>query len=215
MIRIAVTDDMPIVLEGIRLLLDRVADFEVVAEYANGREMLENIEHSGADIILTDIDMPVMDGKTATRQLLSRHPEKKVIALSMYSDYENYYDMISSGARGFVLKQSSINELEKAIRDVHNGGSYFSTNLLQNIIINLSASPTRKANEYSTPELTKKELELLTYICQGLSNKELAEKLLVSVKTVESHKTRLIEKAVAKNTSGLIIWAIKNKIVDF
>lgn len=215
MIRIAVTDDMPIVLEGVRLLLDRVDDFEVVAEYVNGKDMVENIAHSGADIVLTDIDMPVMDGKTATRQLLSKFPEKKVIALSMYSDYENYYDMISSGVRGFVLKQSSIRELEKAIRDVYSGGSFFSTDLLQNIIINLSTSAAKKSIECPSPELTKKETELLRYICQGLSNKELAEKLCVSIKTIESHKTRLIEKTSAKNTSGLIIWAIKNKIVDF
>lgn len=215
MIRIAVTDDMPIVLEGVRLLLDRVDDFEVVAEYVNGKDMVENIAHSGADIVLTDIDMPVMDGKTATRQLLSKFPEKKVIALSMYSDYGNYYDMISSGVRGFVLKQSSIRELEKAIRDVYSGGSFFSTDLLQNIIINLSTSAAKKSIEGPSPELTKKETELLRYICQGLSNKELAEKLCVSIKTIESHKTRLIEKTSAKNTSGLIIWAIKNKIVDF
>lgn len=215
MIRIAVTEDMPIVLEGVRLLLERVSDFEVVAEYGNGKEMLDNIGHSGADIVLTDIDMPVMDGKTATRQLLSKHPEKKVIALSMYSDYVNYSDMINSGARGFVLKQSSINELEKAIRDVYNGGSFFSTVLLQNIIINLSSSAAKKSSEESIPQLTKKEIEMLKYICQGLSNKELAEELCVSVKTVESHKTKLIEKTSAKNTSGLIIWAIKNKIVDF
>lgn len=215
MIRIAVTDDMPIVLEGVRLLLDRVDDFEVVAEYVNGKDMVENIAHSGADIVLTDIDMPVMDGKTATRQLLSKFPEKKVIALSMYSDYGNYYDMISSGVRGFVLKQSSIRELEKAIRDVYSGGSFFSTDLLQNIIINLSTSAEKKSIECPSPELTKKETELLRYICQGLSNKELAEKLCVSIKTIESHKTRLIEKTSAKNTSGLIIWAIKNKIVDF
>ncbi|HEX2977397.1 MAG TPA: response regulator transcription factor [Bacteroidales bacterium] len=149
MIRIAVTDDMPIVLEGVRLLLDRVDDFEVVAEYVNGKDMVENIAHSGADIVLTDIDMPVMDGKTATRQLLSKYPDKKVIALSMYSDYENYYDMISSGVRGFVLKQSSIRELEKAIRDVYSGGSFFSTDLLQNIIINLSTSAAKKEHRGS------------------------------------------------------------------
>jgi DNA-binding NarL/FixJ family response regulator len=147
--------------------------------------------------------------------LLARHPEKKVIALSMYSDYENYYDMIRSGARGFVLKQSSSNELEKAVRDVSNGGSFFSTELLQNIIFNLSGSSTRKNREEDIPELTKKEIELLKFICQGLSNKELAEKMFLSVKTVESQKTKLICKTEVKNTSGLIIWAIKNKVVNF
>jgi DNA-binding NarL/FixJ family response regulator len=215
MIKIAVADDMPIILEGVRLLLNRVPDFNVVAEFSNGKELLDNSSDLDADIILTDIDMPVMDGKTATRLLLARHPEKKVIALSMYSDYENYYDMIRSGARGFVLKQSSSNELEKAVRDVSNGGSFFSTELLQNIIFNLSGSSTRKNREEDIPELTKKEIELLKFICQGLSNKELAEKMFLSVKTVESQKTKLICKTEVKNTSGLIIWAIKNKVVNF
>jgi DNA-binding NarL/FixJ family response regulator len=213
MIKIAVADDMPIILEGVRLLLDRVPDFKVVAEYCNGKELVDNISRSDADIILTDIDMPVMDGKTATKLLLSKYPEKKVIALSMYSDYENYYEMIRSGARGFVLKQSSSNELEKAVRDVSNGGSFFSSELLQNIICNLSGSSTSIKEDI--PQLTKKEKELLEFICQGLSNRELADKLFLSVKTVESHKTRLIEKTEVKNTSGLIIWAIKHKVVNF
>lgn len=215
MIKIAVADDMPIILEGVRLLLNRVPDFNVVAEFSNGKQLLDNISDLDADIILTDIDMPVMDGKTATRLLLERYPEKKVIALSMYSDYENYYDMIRSGARGFVLKQSSSNELEKAVRDVSNGGSFFSTELLQNIIFNLSGASTRKNGEEDIPELTKKEIELLKFICQGLSNKELAEKMFLSVKTVESQKTKLIGKTEVKNTSGLIIWAIKHKVVNF
>jgi DNA-binding NarL/FixJ family response regulator len=215
MIKIAVADDMPIILEGVRLLLDRVSDFKVVAEYSNGKELLDKISESEADIILTDIDMPVMDGITATKLLLSKHPGKKVIALSMYSDYENYYEMIRSGARGFVLKQSSSNELEKAVRDVSNGGSFFSAELLQNIIFNLSGSSTKKNSDENIPELTKRETELLKYICQGLSNRELAEKLFLSVKTVESQKTKLIGKTEVKNTSGLIIWAIKHKVVNF
>lgn len=215
MIKIALTDDMPIVLEGVRLLLERIEDFQVVAEYNNGKELLENIRNTDADIILTDIDMPVMDGKTATRLLLLQHPEKKVIALSMYSDYGNYCDMIKSGARGFVLKQSTSSELEKAIRDVFKGGNFFSTDLLHNIMVNLT-EPGRNSNpDNEIPSLTSRETTLLKYICQGLSNKELADNMLVSIKTVESYKTKLMEKADVKNTSGLIIWAIKHKLVSF
>lgn len=216
MIKIALTEDMPVVLEGLRLLLDRVEDFKVVAEYRNGKELVDNIGKIDADIILTDIEMPVMDGKTATRLVMDRCPEKKVIALSMHSDCENYYDMIRSGARGFVLKHSSISELEKAIRDVFSGRSFFSSELLHNIIVNFTeTSETRKRKPDKVPELTEREITMLGYICQGLTNKELAEKMFLSVKTVESCKTKLMEKTEVKNTSGLIIWAIKNNIIDF
>lgn len=215
MIKIALTDDMPIILEGVRLLLDRVVDFKVVAEYSNGKELVDNIMKTDADIILTDIDMPVMDGKTATRLLLSQCPEKKVIALSMYSDYGNYCDMIKSGARGFVLKQSTSCELEKAIRDVFKGGSFFSTELLHNIIINLPEPGMNSKPVDEISSLTLRETTLLKHICQGFSNKELADKMFISIKTVESYKTKLMEKAGVKNTSGLIIWAIKHKLVYF
>lgn len=216
MIRIAITDDMPIVLEGLKLLLERIPDFQIVAEYSNGKELLDNISISTADVYLTDIEMPVMDGITATREILSINPGKKVIALSMYSDSENYYDMIRSGAKGFVPKQSSINELEQAVRTVYNGGNYFSTDLLHNVIVNLPKNDDTHAKKNNhNPELTEKELSLLNLICHGHSNKELAEKLFISIKTVESQKTRLMEKTGARNASGLIIWAIKNKIVNF
>ncbi|HEX2921336.1 MAG TPA: response regulator transcription factor [Bacteroidales bacterium] len=213
MIRIALTDDMPIVLEGVKLLLERVKDFEVVAEYNNGKELVDNIRSVNADIVLTDIDMPVMDGKTATRILLSQDPGKKIIALSMYSDYDNYFEMITSGAKGFVLKQSTAGELEKAIRDVFNGGNFFSSDLLHNIILNLNGKP--KISEAEKVNLTDREVSILTNLCNGLSNKELAEKMFLSVKTIESSKTKLMSKLGAKNTSGLVIWAIKNKVVDF
>jgi DNA-binding NarL/FixJ family response regulator len=216
MIRITITDDMPIVLEGLKLLLQRIPDFEIVAEYSNGKELLDHISESTADVYLTDIEMPVMDGITATREILSTDPCKKVIALSMYSDSENYYDMIRSGAKGFVPKQSSINELEQAVRTVFSGGNYFSTDLLHNVIVNLPDSDDahNKKNNHN-PGLTDKELSLLKLICHGHSNKELAEKLFISIKTVESQKTRLMEKTGTRNASGLIIWAIKNKIVNF
>lgn len=216
MIRIAITDDMPIVLEGLKLLLERISDFEIVAEFTNGKQLLDNVSKTMADVILTDIEMPVMDGITATRKLLTTHPDKKVIALSMYSDSGNYYDMIRSGAKGFVPKQSSINELEQAVRTVYRGGNYFSTELLHNVIVNFPDSDEAYTkNPMSNSGLNDKELSLLKLICQGYSNKELADKLFISVKTVESQKTKLMDKTGTRNTSGLIIWAIKNKIVNF
>jgi DNA-binding NarL/FixJ family response regulator len=215
MIRIAIADDLPIILEGLKFLLGRISDFSLVAEFKNGRDLVENIESAEPDIVLSDIDMPVMDGIEATKIITSKHPEIKVIALSMHSDTNHYYDMIAAGAKGFVLKQSSTRELEQAIRTVYDGGNYFSGELLHNIIVTLQKNEASLAKKKKDiPELTEKELQFVTLVCQGLTNKELADSLCVSVKTVENYKAKLMEKTGTKNNAGLIIWAIKTKTVD-
>lgn len=214
MIKIIVIDDLPIVLEGVRVLLNRIKDFKVIAEYTNAKFFLENIENLEFDIILTDIDMPEMDGMLLTKTVTSKYPDKKIIALSMYSDSKYYNEMINCGAKGFVLKQSSVNELEQAIRDVFNGGNFFSKDLLQNVISSLQVDEKKsKTEKEENFNLNERELEFLTLICQGLNNKELADKLFLSVKSIERNKTKLMEKTGSKNNAGLIIWAIKNKIV--
>lgn len=214
MIKIIVIDDLPIVLEGVRVLLNRIKDFKVVAEFTNGKLFIENIENLDFDIILTDIDMPEMDGMQLTKTVTSKYPDKKIIALSMYSDSKYYNEMINCGAKGFVLKQSSVVELEQAVREVHNGGNFFSKELLQNVITSLQFEDKKpKAEKIEDFELNEREIEFLTLICQGLNNKELADKLYLSVKSIERNKTKLLEKTSTKNSAGLIIWAIKNKIV--
>lgn len=215
MITIIIIEDLPIVLEGIRLLLNQVSDFRVVAEYANGQEFINNIDNVTADIILTDIDMPVLNGIETTQLATELHPDIKILALSMYSDTKYYSEMIRVGAKGFVLKQSSMQELELAIREVNNGKNFFSKELLENVIVtmkNTDAVPQKKDED--TCMCTEREIEFLTLLCKGYSNKELAENLFVSVKTIESYKAKLMEKTATKNTAGLIIWAIKNRIVE-
>ncbi|HEX2968694.1 MAG TPA: response regulator transcription factor [Bacteroidales bacterium] len=214
MIKIAVADDMPIVVEGVRLILENIDDFSVVAEYANGKELVDHIGESDAEIALVDIDMPVMDGITATRLLLSEHKDIKVIALSMYSDPANYIRMMQAGARGFVLKQSTPRELEKAVRDVHEGYNFFSPGMLQNVLFDFSGIYTEHDVRHDSASLSRKEEKLLSLICEGMSNKELSDTLCISIKTIESQKARLMEKAGVKNSSGLILWAIRNKLID-
>ena len=214
MIRIAIIEDLPIVLEGIKLLINNIKDFEIVAEFSNGQEFTDNLQSFPADVILTDIDMPVMDGITATKIALSLNPELKIIALSMYNDRKYYYEMVTAGAKGFVLKQSPSNKLETAIREVHNGGNYFSEELLRSVIIEMQSIESLLVEEKKKlMKLTDRESDILNLICQGLTNKELADKLFVSVRTIESTKSRLMEKTSTRNNAGLIIWAIKNKIV--
>jgi len=215
MIRITIIEDLPIILEGIKVLINKIEDFEVVAEFGNGQEFMDKISSLNTDIVLTDIDMPVMDGITTTKMALSSFPDLKIIALSMHNDQKYYYEMITAGAKGFVLKQASVEDLETAIREVNKGSNFFSKELLHGVILgmqNIEEEIVKEKKEHF--KLTEREKDLLNLICQGFSNKELADKLFVSIRTIESTKARLMQKTYTKNTAGLIIWAIKNKIVE-
>lgn len=215
MIRIAIIEDLPIILEGIKVLINQVDDFEVKAEFRNGQQFLDHLPGLDIDIVLMDINMPVIDGTTATRMALASFPDLKIIALSMHNDQKYYYEMVTSGAKGFVLKQASMDELEKAIRTVQEGANFFSQELLHNVILKMQSIEKKIVEEKKEYfNLTERESHMLEYICQGMSNRELAEKLFVSVRTVESTKKRLMDKTMVKNTAGLIIWAIKNSIVS-
>jgi len=214
MIKIVIIDDLPIVLEGIRVLLNQIDDFKVVAEYNNGKVFLDQIQDIDYDIILTDIDMPIIDGIALTKIITTKYPNNKIIALSMYSDSKYYYEMITSGAEGFVLKQSSVIELEDAIRAIYDGQNYFSKELMHNVILGMQNIESEIVSQKKDLfDFSEKEIDLLTYICEGLTNKELAEKLFVSIKTIEKNKSILMEKTGSKNNASLIIWAIKNKII--
>ncbi|WP_430817064.1 response regulator transcription factor [Carboxylicivirga sp. RSCT41] len=214
MIKIAIVEDLPMVLEGLKLLIDQVEDFKIVAEYSNGKEFTDDILNLDADIVLTDIDMPVMDGIAATTLATSLKPDIKIIALSMHNDRKYYFQMVTAGAKGFVLKQSNPNELEKAIRDVHANGNFFSPDLLHSIIVNIHGLENEIVKDKKELlQLSDRETELLNLICQGLTNQQLADKMFVSLRTIESNKSKLMQKTNTRNNAGLIIWAIKNKVV--
>ena len=214
MIKIVIVEDLQMILEGLKLLINKVKDFKIVGEYSNGKEFTDDIMSTEADIVLTDIDMPVMDGVTATKLAISLKPDLKVIALSMYNDSKYYYEMVTAGAKGFVLKQASSKDLEVAIREVYSGGNYFSQDLLQKVIIEMqSLEQEIVKDKIELLKLTERETEILKLLCRGLTNKELAEKLFVSIRTIETTKSRLMQKTNSKNNAGLIIWAIRNKIV--
>ncbi|MCW3786017.1 response regulator [Plebeiibacterium sediminum] len=214
-LKIVLVEDLDLIREGITVLISQIKDFEIVNIFKNGQEFVDHLDELDCDIVITDIDMPVLDGISATKIATARRPEMKIIALSMYNDTKYYYELITAGAKGFVLKQSSVEELEKAIRLVNEGKSFFSEQLLYNVIVNMqNIEQTLVKEKTELLKLTEKEIELLQLICKGLSNKELAEQLFLSVKTIESNKAKLMRKTGAKNNAALIIWAIKNRVVD-
>jgi DNA-binding NarL/FixJ family response regulator len=183
----------------------------VTGEADNGRRFLEMLNEPLPDIVLMDIDMPVMDGIEATTEALQIYPGLKVITLSMYGDEEYYFKMINAGAKGFLLKNSDIDELSTAIKTVYEGGNYFSEELLLNLVKNIR---TTSSGHEPTASLSEREIEVLQKICLGLSNNEIAEILHISKRTVDKHRANLLEKTNSKNTANLVIYAIKHKLIE-
>ena len=161
-----------------------------------------------------DISMPVMDGIEATKKALEKYPDLPILALSMFGDEEYYYKMVHAGVKGFVLKESGSEELSDAIREITSGNNYFSQELLRKIIINIGNSKLESQVRTPTNTLTKRESEILRLICQGMSNMEIANMLHLSQRTVEGHKANLLKKTSTKNTVNLIMFAIKNNLVE-
>jgi len=209
-IRIIITDDHQLFRNGLKILLNAFQEFEVVGEASNGEEFLRIIKNTTADVVLMDINMPEMDGIEATRKGLKLCPAINIIALSMYGEEEYYYKMVDAGAKGFLLKDSDISEVKEAILTVRKGGSYFSQELLYHVIQKIK----HRENESKTANLSKREKEILLKICEGLSNQEIAETLFISKRTVDKHRANLLGKTNSKNTASLILFAIRNKLIE-
>ncbi len=209
-IHIIIADDHQLFRNGLKILLNAFPDFEVVGEASNGEEFLKVLSHTSAEIALMDINMPEMDGIEATKKGLKQCPSINIIALSMYGEEEYYYKMVDAGAKGFILKDSDISEVKEAILTVRKGGSYFSQELLYHVIQKIK----HRENESKSANLSKREKEILLKICEGLSNQEIAETLFISKRTVDKHRANLLGKTNSKNTASLILFAIKNKLIE-
>ncbi|HEY4789307.1 MAG TPA: response regulator transcription factor [Bacteroidales bacterium] len=212
-IKIAIVDDHELFREGISGLLEKVPDFVICGVYEQGKEFIKGIETKMPDIVLMDIEMPQMDGETATRAAILKYPELKIIILSMFSDFNYYHKMLSAGVKGFILKEARKNELEIAIKEVYNGSPYFSQVLLQKVITNIAVANKYKEGNDVSRKFSEREIKLIELLCKGLSNKEISDKLFVSHKTVESDKTKLFEKTGVKTSAELVAFALKNKII--
>jgi len=209
--KVVIVDDHTLFRNGLRILLNTLEDYQVVAEAANGKQFLDLLEKEVPDLVLLDINMPVMDGIEAATIAQKLHPDLKIITLSMYGEEDYYYKMVNAGVKGFVLKNSDIKEVKTALDVVYDGGSFFSSELLQNLVNSLKSSS--KSKEFHA-ELSEREMEILILICQGLSNQEIGDKLFISKRTVDKHRANILEKSESKNTAQLVVYAIKNKLVE-
>lgn len=210
-INIIIVDDHSLFRNGMKLLLSNAGNFDVIAEASNGKEFLSLLERITPDVVLMDIDMPEMDGIQATAKALEKNANLKIIGLSMYGEEEYYYKMIEAGVCGFLLKNSDINEVKLAITSVYEGGKYFSQELLYNVVKNIKTTQT---HQEVVENLSDREIEVLKQICIGLSNQEISEILHISKRTVDKHRANLLDKTNSKNTAHLVMYAIKNKLID-
>lgn len=205
-ISVYIVDDHSLFREGLKLLLSHLEYIDQIYEAENGKQFIEGLAVNPVDIAMLDIEMPVMNGIEAARQAKEVSPKTRVIALSMYSDESYYLSMIEAGACGFLLKNSTFQEVEKAIEDVCNDRSYIPIEILNNIYSHTVAGKCHTANKC----LTERESEILLLICKGLTNSDIADQLVLSKRTIDKHRENLLLKTDSKNTANLVIWAIKN-----
>lgn len=212
-IRVLVADDHTMVRKGLCSLLSENPGIEVVEEAADGREAIAKAAALLPDVVLMDITMPHLNGLEATRQIKRAAPQVKVIALTMYTNEEYILQILQAGASGYVVKQAAPAELISAIETVHDGGSFLSPSVSQAVINELVRRPAAEASP-EPARLTDREREVLQLIAEGFSNREIAERLQLSIKTVGVHRVNLMDKLGAHNVTELVKYALRKGIIN-
>jgi len=206
--RIALVDDHRLFRSGIASLINNFWGYEVIFEAAHGGELMQKISPNNMpDIVLLDMNMPVMDGASTASRLLKSYPDIKIIVLSMYDDAEKVLGMIKLGVKGYLLKDSEPHQFEQALQKVSEGDLYY-PDFVTRLLINSFNQEADACN------LNHRELEFLKLVCTELTYREIAGKLNVSVRTVDGYRDQLFEKLQIKSRVGLVLYAFKNKLVD-
>jgi DNA-binding NarL/FixJ family response regulator len=209
-VNILVVDDHEIFRNGLKMVLGKLKYVCVIGEATNGEEFLEKLKEGMPDIVLLDIEMPVMNGLEAAKIAIQKYPDLKIIALTMFNEDDYVQSMLDTGVKGFLIKNINKDTLDKAIQTVSNGGNYYSEELFEFFTRQLKKEKEPASAEV---EFTRREKEILQLLCEGLSNKEIADALFVSERTVLGHKTNLMIKTNCKNSLSLMAYAIKHKHV--
>lgn len=213
-IQLAVVDDHNLFRKGMISILQQVPDFEVVMEATNGQEFLDKLPKHSIDVVLLDLQMPVLDGIKTTEIIKAKFPEIKVLILSMQDEDQFVLHLMEIGANGYLLKDTDPEEVEKAIRKVCETDIYFS-DFVSKIMLRKMNRKTQQENKvfnYKT-DLSEREVEVLRYICEGHTTAEIGDIVGLSPRTVEGHRLRMMEKLGLKNTAGLVAFAIRNGLV--
>jgi len=212
-IKVFLAEDHPLVRKGIRSILDQEFNVEVIGEAENGREALTKIEQLLPDMVILDISMPILNGLEVTRQIKKRQPKIKIIILTMHTSEEYVFEIMQAGASGYVLKQSAPKELVIAIYEVNMGRLYFSTEISKNVIDRLDEKKLIFSDKDMKPDLTEREREIIQLVAEGNTTRKIADILFISPKTVESHRTNLMNKLDIHSVADLTRYAIENRII--
>lgn len=210
-VKIIIADDHQLFIDGIKALLESM-EVEVVGEANDGKELLRLMASTEVDLVLMDVNMPVMDGVEATKAIRETYPDAKVLMLTMHSSRDYIQRLLRAGANGYVLKNTGRAELEEAIATVMAGDAYFSAEVTQRIMEGLQNKKSQ-AREMVV-ELTPRELDVLKLIAQEMTSNEIAEQLFISHHTVETHRKNLISKLNVRGSAGLVKYAIQEGLVD-
>ncbi len=214
MINLLIADDHQIIIDGIKLMLGEQPDIHFVGEAKNGAEVLEILKEKPVDVILLDIEMPVLNGIETCKRIKESYPNTKVLAMSMYQEASMIKVMLEKGASGYLLKNEGQEEVLKAIRRVHEGHEYYSGDVLQTVMRSLSGKPTTQEKKPFVPSLTRREKQVLQLIVDEYTTAEIANKLFIGFGTVETHRRNLLMKLDARNTAGLVRMALEYKLLD-
>ena len=210
-IRVFLADDHKIVRVGLRGMLSLQSDMTVVGEAENGHDVLDAVGKQVIDVILMDLDMGATNGIDTTREVKALHPDIKVICITMHEEQQRIIAMLQAGASGYLLKNTGPEQLVAAIRAVVDGKSYFSPEVSVTLLNVFTKA--QKPSSQSLQGLTQRETEVLRMIAQELSNQEIADRLFISVRTVDTHRRNILEKIQAKNTAGMVKYAIQHQLI--
>ena len=209
-VRILIADDHTILRAGIRSLLDMVPDFQVVGEVDNGKDAIQQVGQLTPDLLLSDLSMPGTNGTEAIQRIKSRYPDTKILVLTVHKTEEYVHAALKAGANGYVLKDDTSDELIAAIKNIAAGKTYLSPSICNEVVIGYLADPGKERILTSIEQLTSREREVMKLIAEGQRNKDIAEYLSISLKTVEKHRSNLMKKLDLHNASGITSYAIKN-----
>lgn len=215
-IKLIIADDQVLFLKGLRLLIHTFDNIELVAEAQNGQQLLNLINTHQPDVVLIDLKMPVMDGVEATKIIREKYPDLKIILLSMYNDEQIINHVMKIGANSYLLKNEEPEILQKAIETVFEKGFYFNDYVSKALLSGVQ-SPSAKVQSTVLSDkfqLTRRELEILRLICQEYTSGEIAKQLYISSRTVEGHRKSLLAKTGVRNTAGLVLFAMKNHLIE-
>lgn len=208
MIKLALADDQVLFRRGLTMLLRDLPDVQVVFECANGEELLTGLKNNAVDVVLLDLEMPVLNGMDTMKRMREEFPQVKVIVLSMHSEEKFIVHLMELGANGYVLKTAEPDEIEDAVRSVATSGYHFSEMVSRVMLHGLVKKDKVKPTFSDVDPLTDRELDVLRLICQELTTTEVAGKLFLSPRTVEGYRNNILQKIGARNTAGIVVYAM-------